>query len=148
VEAPHPWEFLAAGGTRAELVLVLARDLARLHAAGFRHRDLKASNLLVRRTGAELEIVWTDLDGLARSARLGERTRRRDLARLGLSFESAAARAAGVRAGDWPELVQRYLTAWKGCTPAAAELERVLAATRLWRERAIRAHLARGDFVR
>jgi tRNA A-37 threonylcarbamoyl transferase component Bud32 len=148
VAAPRPWEFLAAGGTAEELVAVLARDLARLHAAGFRHRDLKASNLLVRRAQKELEVVWTDLDGLFRPARLGLRSRQRDLARLGMSFESAAARAAGVRAGDWPELVRQYLAAVGGRVSGPRAFERTLAATRAWRERAIRAHLARGDAVR
>jgi len=148
VDAPHPWEHLGAGGTSAELVAALARDLARLHAAGFRHRDLKASNLLVRRARGGLEIVCTDLDGLARPAVLTERTRLRDLARLSMSFESAAARAAGVRAGAWPELARRYLEALRGTASEARELARLLARTRRWRERAIRAHLARGDSVR
>lgn len=148
VEAPHPWDFLRGGGTPAELVTSLARDLARLHAAGFRHRDLKASNLLVRRTDRALEIVWTDLDGLARPAAVGPRVHARDLARLSMSFESAAARAAGLRADAWPTLVRAYLACRDGREPAAGAVERLLVATRRWRERAIRAHLARGDAVR
>jgi tRNA A-37 threonylcarbamoyl transferase component Bud32 len=147
VEAPHPWEFLRNGGTPDELVATLARDVARLHAAGFRHRDLKASNLLVRRAPAGLEIVWTDLDGLTRSA-ASPRVRARDLARLSMSFESAPARAAGLRADAWPGLARAYLAHAHGEAPSARRLERLLAATRRWRERSIRAHLARGASVR
>lgn len=148
VEGPHPWEFLAAGGAPRALVQALARELARLHAAGFRHRDLKASNLIVHGPTEAPTIVWTDLDGLSERPVIGARLRTRDLARLSLSFESVAARAAGVRADLWPELAHGYLCAALQREPDAGELERLLGATRRWREGAIRRHLARGDSVR
>jgi len=148
VEGPHPWDFLARGGAPRTLALTLARELARLHAAGFRHRDLKASNLIVQGPTVAPSIVWTDLDGLALRARVGNRTRARDLARLSMSFESAAARTAGVRADLWPEVARAYLTATLKREPTAPELERLLTTTRRWRESAIRRHLERGDSVR
>lgn len=148
VEGPHPWEYLATGGSAQAFATALARDLARLHAAGFRHRDLKASNLIVHGSSGAPSIVWTDLDGLAARPVVAAATRMRDLARLSMSFESAAARAAGVRAGLWPALAQAYLAHALARAPEARELERLLAATRRWRERAIRRHLARGDAVR
>jgi len=148
VEGPHPWEFLAGGGDARTLAATLARELARLHAAGFRHRDLKASNLIVHGAQASPTIVWTDLDGLAPRASVGRRLRTRDLARLSMSFESGPARAVGVRADLWPALAHAYLAAAFAREPRASELEQLLVATRRWRERAIRRHLARGQAVR
>jgi len=144
VEGRGPWEHLRAGGGLDALIAALARELARLHAAGFRHRDLKVSNLLVTGSATEPRIVWTDLDGLRRIGSVPPLLRARDLARLSMSFESAEARAAGVRAEHWPALVAAYLEAAGGRAPTADELGRYLARTRRWRERSIRRHLAHG----
>lgn len=127
---------------------LLAGGVARLHAAGFRHRDLKASNLLLRGAGQGLELVWTDLDGLRQVGTVEPRQRARDLARLGTSFESALAREAGVRAGHWPELVRRYLERALGWAPEEEEVGRLLGWTGRWRARWIARHLARGEGVR
>jgi tRNA A-37 threonylcarbamoyl transferase component Bud32 len=142
VEGSGPWEYLRSGGPAAELCATLASALARLHAAGFRHRDLKASNLLLA-PGPEL--FWTDLEGLRARGTLLRFERMRDLARLRMSFESAEARAAGVRADHWPALVRAYLEA---SGAAAGELGAYLARTRAWSERAMRRHLARGQAIR
>lgn len=144
VDAIGLWDF-ARSADRSVFLEILARDLALLHANGFRHRDLKASNLLVRRE--EHSIVWTDLDGLRRHETTGSWTRVRDLSRLAMSFESSAARAAGIRAGDWPALVSGYLERALGHAPANHELERFLAGTRAASERRIRANLVRGRVI-
>lgn len=156
VEGLGPWELLSALGPEA-LLTTLAENLARLHAAGFRHRDLKASNLLLvpampampaMRTPAPTELYWTDLDGLRHVGTVEPRLRARDLARLGTSFESREARTAGVRAGHWPELVRRYMEHALARPPSADEIGQVLAWTQRWSQRSIRRHLARGAEVR
>jgi len=140
------WEVWSAARAPA-LVELLAQGLARLHRSGFRHRDLKASNLLLTGADAALELCWTDLDGLRRLERSEPRARARDLARLGMSFESAPARAAGVRAGDWPALVRRALELALERAPDEDETAALLGWTRRWRERWIRRNLARGRAV-
>lgn len=145
VEGEGPWSWIGAGRAPGTLLEPLASGLARLHAAGFRHRDLKASNLLLREAaGGPGEVVWTDLDGLRYLGTLPLFLRARDLARLAMSFESTAARAAGVRADHWPTLVRTYLARFTGAEPEAEAVEDLLARTRRWSERAIRRHLARG----
>lgn len=148
VEGRGPWEVLAQSGAVEELLATLAAGLARLHACGFRHRDLKASNLLLREGGAGPELVWTDLDGLRQIGTVEPRVRARDLARLGTSFESAEARAAGIRAGHWGELVRRYLGAALGREASAEEVGEMLGWTRRWSERWVRKQLAEGRVVR
>ena len=145
VEGCGPWDFLQRGGGPERLAETLAHALARLHAAGFRHRDLKASNLLLREQESErLVLVWTDLEGLRHLGSIPPLFRARDLARLSMSFQSAQARAAGVRADDWPGLVNIYLRATLGRDPSPAELGRFLERTQRWAEGAIRRNLARG----
>ena len=148
VEGRAPWEFVRAGGALETLLECLARELARLHAAGFRHRDLKASNLLLAGALEAPELFWTDLDGLDACGTVEPRVRARDLSRLCASFASAEARAAGVRAGHWPQLVTRYLEHALGRAPKRVELEPLLTRTRAWSEKHIRRHLARGLAVR
>jgi len=67
----------------------LGRLLRRLHGEGFAHRDLKASNLLVRWSGqrdASPEIVMVDLDGVHRVRRVSTRQQFRGLMRLNVSL--------------------------------------------------------------
>lgn len=144
VDGLGPWEFLRAGHGLEVLLATLAEALARLHAAGFRHRDMKASNLLLQTSQGEPRLVWTDLDGLRPVGTVEPRLRAQDLGRLAASFESAEARAAGVRAGHWPELVGRYLALALGRAPGVEELEVLSARIRRRREQAVRRHLARG----
>jgi tRNA A-37 threonylcarbamoyl transferase component Bud32 len=144
VDGLGPWEHLRRGGDPAALSRALGRALASLHRAGFRHRDLKESNLLLRDGADGLEVVWTDLDGLRALGEVGFSVRTRDLARLSVSFESSAARQAGVRRDHWPALVGVYLAETLGREPTADEIGRTLARTRRWAERSIRRHLAHG----
>jgi tRNA A-37 threonylcarbamoyl transferase component Bud32 len=70
-------------GIGREQVNALARMLARMHNAGFSHRDLKASNVLFDSEG---QPVLIDLDGVSRF-RLPERERPvADLARFAWEF--------------------------------------------------------------
>jgi tRNA A-37 threonylcarbamoyl transferase component Bud32 len=153
VEGSGPWELFARTPPAVSqpplppILGALAAALARLHGAGFRHRDLKASNVLLAGAPEAPEVCWTDLDGLRHVGTAEPRLRARDLARLGTSFESAPARAAGVRAHHWPALLRAYLTEALGREPSEAELGRLLARTAVWRKRWIRRHLAAGKPV-
>jgi tRNA A-37 threonylcarbamoyl transferase component Bud32 len=140
VDGVGPWQI--APPALEDLLPCLAAGIARLHAAGFRHRDLKASNLLVRRSRPHLELVWIDLEGLTWRGTVELHLRARDLARLCTSFSSAEARTAGVRADAWPALVRFYLECALGRTPETEELEKLLTRTRAWSDRNIRRHLA------
>ena len=148
VDGVGPWELVSDLAVHERLLTCLAAGIARLHGAGFRHRDMKASNLLFTRAGTELELVWIDLDGLDWRGTVEFHLRARDLARLCTSFASAEARAAGVRADAWPALVGLYLERSLGRTPETEELERLLARTRAWSDRNIRRHLAADRPVR
>lgn len=137
------WEAARAGGGSAlgELVPRLALSVARLHDAGFRHRDLKAPNLLVV-GGSEDEprLAVLDLDGLRRLGRAPTAEEcQRDLGRLCASFASDAARAAGVTDADWADLLRRYVDARAECfsrpDEAAAWARQIAARAERKRER-------------
>lgn len=65
----------------------LGRLVQRLHDNNFAHRDMKASNMLVRWLGQEApQIVLIDLDGLSPKRRLDTRTRFQGLMRLNVSL--------------------------------------------------------------
>lgn len=61
------------------VALRLAEVIARIHSEGFRHRDLKGSNLLLDKNGHPFLI---DLDGLVYSGRVSDRVAMNNLARL------------------------------------------------------------------
>jgi tRNA A-37 threonylcarbamoyl transferase component Bud32 len=136
------WELVPDLAPHERRLACLAAGIARLHGAGFRHRDLKASNLLFLCAEVEPELVWIDLDGVSFRGTVEPHLRVRDLARLCTSFASAEARTAGIRADAWPTLVRLYLERALGRAPLAAEVDRFLARTRAWSDRNIRRHLA------
>jgi len=149
VEAQTPWTYLLGRGSSdavRELEQALARAISRLHARGFRHRDLKAPNLLLRVAAdrAGPEVLFLDLESAARVAAVTAATRVRDLARLCMSFESAAARLAGVHADSWPRFVRDYLEAAAGFSAEANEYDDFLRRTRRWSARSIERNLVRG----
>lgn len=146
LEATDPWAHLAAnGGSLDALLTALAEALAELHGTGFRHRDLKAPNILVQASPAGApRIAWTDLDGLSRPAALGDATRLRDLSRLCTSFETGPAREAGVRAHHWPEFLARYDLGARGLGLGALDLARAAQVNRRWARRHVERNLARG----
>ena len=114
VSAPHLWDFLeekASCQTRLEpMIEALAEGLAGLHKAGFRHRDLKASNLLVQTLEEDLlSIVFIDLDGARGPQRMPVRFRQRDLARLVASFLTPRAKGLGIEDAHWTQLLNSYL---------------------------------------
>ena len=70
-----------------EVLWQLGKLLQRLHDNRFAHRDLKATNLLVRwQPGQPPEIVLVDLDGLSRRPMITARTRFQGLMRLNVSL--------------------------------------------------------------
>ena len=70
-----------------EVLWQLGRLLQRLHDYRFAHRDLKATNLLVRWSpGQSPEIVLVDLDGLSRRMMMTARCRFQGLMRLNVSL--------------------------------------------------------------
>lgn len=139
VEGQDPWRFLTAHpGT--PLLEALAGAIAELHARGFRHRDLKAPNLLLAGAERTPRVLFLDLDGVARARRSDFATRARDLARLAVSFRSSAARSAGLRADAWPALVAFYARATGGGIDARA----LISWTERWAHAHVEANLRRG----
>jgi tRNA A-37 threonylcarbamoyl transferase component Bud32 len=138
VDGLDPWRFVAESrepaAVRRRVVEALAQLVAELHAAGFRHRDLKAPNLLLREDAGKLVVHVIDLDGLERPRSVSNAVRIRDLARLCVSFDSDAARAAGVELADWKRCVELYAER----APDAPPVAELFARTRAW----ARAHVA------
>ncbi|HVR36369.1 MAG TPA: lipopolysaccharide kinase InaA family protein [Methylomirabilota bacterium] len=97
-------------GHKGPVIHATARVIARLHAAGFVHRDLKEANILLDKRG---EPFLVDLDGVHHVGRVTERQAVADLVRLarGLVAATQATRADCARflkaycrfrhAGDW-----------------------------------------------
>ncbi|HEY8156357.1 MAG TPA: lipopolysaccharide kinase InaA family protein [Myxococcota bacterium] len=79
---------VAAGGPGApQVAQALATLLARLHRAGIRHGDLKASHVYLSTDGAgRLEARLIDLEGVRFGGRLPDRARIRELAQLNASL--------------------------------------------------------------
>ncbi|MCI0340569.1 MAG: lipopolysaccharide kinase InaA family protein [Planctomycetales bacterium] len=97
----------ASGGLRRAAASALGRLCGALHRAGFRHRDLKAANLLVAVSGAgEAAGTLVDVDGVRRVLRLSLARRARDLARLGASLAPA-----GLRRSDCARFSRAYAAA-------------------------------------
>ncbi|MFW6146352.1 MAG: lipopolysaccharide kinase InaA family protein [Planctomycetota bacterium] len=69
----------------------VARFVRDLHDAGFSHRDLKDTNLLVAGTGDEARLVLIDLDGLRRHRRVPWDRRLQGLMRLNAATASVEA---------------------------------------------------------
>jgi len=109
-EIPQATTLFAWRGDKRRTIQALARLLARLHNAGFTHRDLKEGNILLDDRGEpflvdldglryvrELKDTWAaaDLARLAESASLGRRVTRSDSARLLQAYSRMR------RRGDW-----------------------------------------------
>jgi tRNA A-37 threonylcarbamoyl transferase component Bud32 len=114
------WLASATPRERRRAATRIGAALARLHGAGFRHRDLKPGNLLVTDHG---RVAWlVDLDGLAR-ARATPAGRARDLARLcrGLGPSERRLALALARAARPPEEPFRAFLARLGGTTGRAD---------------------------
>jgi hypothetical protein len=116
---------------KERLWIAIATEVARLHAASVRQRDLKAPNLLVNEASeGRLSVTLLDLEGMTKLAGPpSRRARIRDLARLLASLREEEVKAAGVSPEDWTFLVARYLDAWKGRAPGREELSAFVEST-------------------
>lgn len=130
---------------KRELTGLLVQHVRRLQERGFRHRDCKASNVLVG-PPPQLKLLWIDLDGVRYSGVLAPRRQLRPLVRLHVSLLDVPGltrtdrvrfvRAYFTRFGSAPE---SWRAVWPGMARAAAEKLRALAARRAWK----RAHYGR-----
>ncbi len=150
VEGKTAWEWLRSSG-KTELgtcIEALAQCIARLHARGFRHRDLKVPNLLFVDEPEGLRVLVIDLEAarqLGPGRLLTEAARTRDLARLLVSFESAAARRAGLPADAWARFLDRYIHHSAQHEPGSIRLDeaRLWTRTRAWALRHIERNVER-----
>jgi serine/threonine protein kinase len=94
-----------APGRRRRIMTDVARLVARMHAAGVFHRDLKSSNILVQSGGAP---VIADLDGARFGSAVSYGQRVRDLARLSTSLVPLA------NIADRHVFLREYIAAFDG----------------------------------
>lgn len=130
----------ATSAQRGAITIALARDLARLHAAGFVHRDLYPRNLLVEATGPQYAIVFLD------AWRGGERLQLR-----GAAWDLACLFLEGTSLWTFDEqalLLDEYIaaSARAGRSPAPAKLIRAIERARQKLERRA-ARQRRGDLA-
>jgi tRNA A-37 threonylcarbamoyl transferase component Bud32 len=98
-----------------------------LHARGFAHRDLKATNLLVREEADRIEVFVIDLDGASKPWFLTRRTRMNNLARLVV----ATAESPGMCQSLRRRALAAYLAGagdprpWKNVWRRLAEISRI-----------------------
>jgi tRNA A-37 threonylcarbamoyl transferase component Bud32 len=96
------------------------RLVGTLHTHGFAHRDLKATNLLVRERNGRIEVFVIDLDGASMPWLLTRRTRMTNLARLVVATEGLCTMTHALR--------RRALRAYLASVPDSAPWKAV------WRE--------------
>jgi tRNA A-37 threonylcarbamoyl transferase component Bud32 len=129
-----------AGKKRAVLhaaAACLGRLLGTLHARGFTHRDLKATNVLMRESAGRVEAFVIDLDGAARPWFISRRTRMTNLARLVLATDVLTPITHSLR----QRFLRSYLTAagdsapWKTIWRELAEISRIRRSRRAPRSR-------------
>lgn len=114
---------------RDALWRALAATVARLHAAGFRQRDLKAPNVLVELEEPDVsggssppKLALLDLDGVRRTRGVPRaRVRRADLGRLAASLLAPAAAEAGLDEDDVRALARHYAASLRGHAPHVRE---------------------------
>ncbi len=115
----------------------VGRLLGTLHARGFTHRDLKATNLLMRESAGRVEAFVIDLDGAASPWFLSRRTRLTNLARLVLATDGLTPITHSLR----QRFLRSYLTAagdsapWKTTWRQLAEISRIRRSRRAPRSR-------------
>jgi serine/threonine protein kinase len=100
-EIPHASNLVEWRGDKRRLIQSLARLIARLHNAGFSHRDLKEGNILFDGSG---EPFLVDLDGLRYVRRVEDKWAVADLARLA---QAVTARGRATRT-DRARFLQAY----------------------------------------
>jgi tRNA A-37 threonylcarbamoyl transferase component Bud32 len=113
----------AGGLDAAQVADALASLLVRLHRAGIRHGDLKASHVYLAAGASGLETRLIDLEGVRFARRVPERARIRELAQLNASLPDALPDALRCRA------FERYRAAVPFRSPAQTCLRRIVAAS-------------------
>ncbi len=108
---------------KRRLCELLATQLRRLHERGFRHRDCKASNMLVV-THPELKLLWIDMDGLRLARSQTPRQQLRPLARLDVSLRDLP----GLTRTDRVRFLELYLAGFGAAPDAWRALWQPLAA--------------------
>ncbi|MEW6249546.1 MAG: lipopolysaccharide kinase InaA family protein [Planctomycetota bacterium] len=140
IHSPPAWAAL-----KRQLITLAARQLRRLHAAGFAHRDCKATNLLVVRY-PRLALLWIDLDGIRPVGRpainAGQLAAHqlRALARLHVSLLEQPGLTRTDRVRFLRTYLQRYgappdewRTLWPALTRLAAKKHAAKQARRAWK---------------
>lgn len=113
----------------------VGRLVGTLHARGFAHRDLKATNLLIRERSGRIEAFVIDLDGVSVPLFLTRRTRMSNLARLLVATHGFSAITHSLRR----RALSVYLAStndpapWKAVWRELQELSRIRRAQRVAR---------------
>lgn len=128
-------ETLGPGASRERLKRRLwsavAAEVARMHEAGARQRDLKAPNIIVSDRHGGLRATLIDLDGMMLlGGDPSRRLRARDLGRLAASLRAMDVARAGVTVEDWRFLLARYLEACRVTGPG--DVDRLFDETQRW----------------
>jgi serine/threonine protein kinase len=100
---PEVWKHAVTRTERLTLIQSLADFIADLHRRGHFQRDMKASNILVRKKSNGFSFFVTDLDGARLFSEVRRSHRVHDLARLSASFLLDAS------ATDRQRFLRRYL---------------------------------------
>ena len=98
----------AADPERSELLAAVGRAIRRLHDRGVHHRDLNATNLLLRRDADGWAVYFIDFDRADVRASVGTRARGAALRRLDRSLAKLAPSAAPFTARDAQVVRQAY----------------------------------------
>jgi len=124
---------------KRQLCLMLARLLRGLQQRGFRHRDCKASNVLVM-PYPQPKLIWIDMDGLRHGGRESTTTDLRPLVRMEVSLRDlpGLTRADRVRFlkayfAGYGATRDRWRTLWPKLAAAADRKARAKHARRLWK---------------
>ncbi len=126
---------------KGELAGLLARQLRQLQERGFRHRDCKASNLLVL-SDPGLKLLWIDMDGIRIAAHASGNDTLRPLVRLHVSLLTVP----GLTRTDRARFLKAYFSGygvspnawravWQPLAAATARKQQQKAARRAWKVR-------------
>ncbi len=117
IEGDSPWRFLSdcppaqREAKREQALRAMAETISKLHASGFRNRDMKEPNWLVGHATGKVEMWCVDLDGVAPlKGALTLETIADDLAPLYLSFITGPAEEIGMDASHWQAFLHCYLS--------------------------------------
>lgn len=122
------------GGAEPDLFAELGREIARLHAAGFRHNRLYATNMRVVRRESGYRIQFVNLAQCTRAQSLSQRARTADLSLLLATLPNRLASEL-----DRTRLLENYIaaseleaTAGEIISSTRRQVDRLLAQRRIW----------------